>query len=266
MCEGNTTNNFVTSWFGILNLKNGSMEYLNDGHNAPLIYSKEKNSFEYIKEKSNFVLAGIENTKYTSHKIQLKAGDKLFLYTNGVVEATNENNELYSEARLQSYLNHHITDDLITTIKGVKEDIDKFVGNRKQFDDITMLELLFRGKNDISEREFQAKTKELNNIISYVDSYLEDKKVSKKKISEIELVIEELFVNVCNYGYEDQNGYFKISLSIDSNIIKIILEDEGIEFNPLERKAPNITLSLEERKIGGLGIMLAKKTWMLLNI
>ena len=76
----------------------------------------------------------------------LEIGDKLFLYTDRVTEATNEKDELYGEKRLQDYLNNHIEQDVKNTIKGVKDNIDNFVGNAKQFDDITMLEFLFKEK------------------------------------------------------------------------------------------------------------------------
>ena len=146
LCEGNTSNHFVTSWFGILDIRNGKLEFVNAGHNPPLLYSKEKNTFEYLKTEPNLILAIMENTEYQKHEIILKPGDKLFLYTDGVTEAQNENDELYGEERLQDYLNTHIEQDIENTIKGVKDSIDSFVQNAKQFDDITMLELIFMEK------------------------------------------------------------------------------------------------------------------------
>lgn len=146
LCEKNALNHFVTSWFGIFDLRTGKLEFVNVGHNPPLIYTKKDNSFEYLKTKPNLILAAMENTKYTKHEVTLEPGDKIFLYTDGVTEATNENDELYGEKRLQDYLNNHINEDVETTIKGVKNDIDNFIGKAEQFDDITMLELLFKEK------------------------------------------------------------------------------------------------------------------------
>ena len=146
LCEGNNSNHFVTSWFGILDIRNGKLEFVNAGHNPPLLYSKEKNTFEYLKTKPNLILAAMDDTKYMKHEINLEIGDKLFLYTDGVTEAQNENDELYGEKRLQDYLNNHIEQDVENTIKGVKDDIDNFAQKAKQFDDITMLEFLFKEK------------------------------------------------------------------------------------------------------------------------
>ena len=146
LCEKNDLNHFVTSWFGIFDLRTGKLEFVNAGHNPPLIYTKKDNRFEYLKTKPNLIIAAMEGTKYTKHEVILEPGDKIFLYTDGVTEATNENKELYGDERLQDYLNSHIDQDVETTIKGIKEDIDNFVGKAEQFDDITMLELLFKEK------------------------------------------------------------------------------------------------------------------------
>ena len=146
LCERNSLSHFITSWFGIFDLRTGKLEFVNAGHNPPLIYKKNKNSFEYYRTKPNLILAAMEDTTYTKHEVVLEPGDKIFLYTDGVTEATNENDELYGEERLKDYLNNHIYQDVETTIKGIKEDIDNFVGKADQFDDITMLEFLFKEK------------------------------------------------------------------------------------------------------------------------
>ena len=146
LCEGNTSNHFVTSWFSILDLRTGKLEFVNAGHNPPLAYSNKEGKFEYLKTKPNLILAAMDYTKYKKHEIVLEAGDKLFLYTDGVTEATNEKEELYGEERLHNYLNNHLEDIPEITINGIKKDIDNFVGNAGQFDDITMLEFLFKEK------------------------------------------------------------------------------------------------------------------------
>ena len=261
MCEDNTVNNFVTSWFGILDLKTGNMEYVNAGHNAPLIYKKKNKKFEFIKDKPNLVLAAMENTKYTKHELKLEPGDRLFLYTDGVVEATSVNKELYGDDRLYNYLNSNINKTLNDTIKDLKMDIDNFVGEEKQFDDITMLELLFKDykKETKEEKKFKADISNLDDVLSYLDDYVNKYNVSQKIIKQMELVVEELFVNVCSYAYEKGKGYFNLSLSYSNDIFEMIIEDEGIKFNPLKRIDPDITLSSEDRSIGGLGILLVKK-------
>ena len=146
LCEKNALNHFVTGWYGILDLQTGKLEFVNAGHNPPIIFTKKNNNIEFLKTKPNFVLAGMENTNYKKHEIILEPGDRLFLYTDGVTEATNINNELYGENRLKDFLSNHINQDVEKTIKDLKNDIENFVGDADQFDDITMLEFLFKEK------------------------------------------------------------------------------------------------------------------------
>ena len=152
LCEGNESSHFVTSWLGILDLRTGKLEYVNAGHNPPLIYSKKKNKFEFLKTTPDLILAIMDDTQYQKNELILESGDKLFLYTDGVTEATNENDEQYGEKRLQDYLNNHINQNLENTIKGIKDNIDTFVGNAEQFDDITMLEILFKEKKEENKK------------------------------------------------------------------------------------------------------------------
>ena len=145
LCDGNKLGLFVTAWFGILDLKNGNLEFVNAGHNPPLLYSRKTGKFEYLRTKPNLLLAWKENVNYIKNEIQLEPGDRVFLYTDGVTEATNSENKLYREERLQDFLNNNLNLNAEETIKALKENLDKFVGNVEQFDDITMLELCFKG-------------------------------------------------------------------------------------------------------------------------
>ncbi len=261
LCDGNTTGIFITSWFGIIDLQNGKIEFVNAGHNSPLIYSKKTNKFTYLRTKPNFVLAGIDNVQYVKNEITIEPGDKIFLYTDGVTEATNVNNELYGEERLLQVLNSHTELNSEETIKIVKKDIDEFVDVAEQFDDITMLEFIYNGKEDsLNKKEFIADKKELSNVQDFVRKQLENKKSDSKTINNILLAVEEVFVNIANYSYPDKQGKCFLKIEFDNNnTFHLTFEDSGIPFNPLEEKEPDISLSLEERKIGGLGIFLTKK-------
>ena len=112
------------------------------------------------------------------------------------------------------------------------------------------------------EKEFIAKVNELPNVISFIESELEKFEFSFKIITQFNLVVEELFVNVASYAYKDKNdGKCKITIDYnqDKQEVKLSMEDNGIKFNPLEKEDPDTTLSAEEREIGGLGILLVKK-------
>ena len=144
LCDGNTSNHFITAWFGILNLKTGVIEYANAGHNPPVIYSKKEDKYSFLKSNPNLILAIMDDTEYEKNKVTLGIGDKILLYTDGVTEATSDKDELYGENRLLDFLNNHKEDSVTDTINGVKQDIDDFIGTAEQFDDITMLEFLLK--------------------------------------------------------------------------------------------------------------------------
>ena len=146
LCESNDAGMFVTSWMGVLDLKTGMVEYANAGHNPPLVRHKD-GSFEYLKSRAGFVLAGMEGIRYRKNELQLSPGDEIFLYTDGVTEATDANNELYGEERLLRFMNtlHDLPSSEVCGM--VKTDVDAFVGDAPQFDDITMVYLRYNGGN-----------------------------------------------------------------------------------------------------------------------
>ncbi len=143
LCEGNDADLFVTAWLGILDLNDGRMTYVNAGHNPPL-WRHADGDFEYLRCRPALVLAGMEQTKYTQHEIRMLPGDRLFLYTDGVTEATCTDGGMYGEERLRDYFNTHRDMDIVGTLHGLKEDVDAFVGEAPQFDDITMLLMEFQ--------------------------------------------------------------------------------------------------------------------------
>ena len=139
LCENNESSMFVTAWMGIIDITTGEMQFANAGHNPPLL-KRADGSFEYLKTRAGFVLAGMEGIRYCAGELTLCPGDRLFLYTDGVTEATNAGNELYGEGRLQAFMNQNAAMEATALLPALKVDIDAFVGEAPQFDDITMLE------------------------------------------------------------------------------------------------------------------------------
>ena len=144
LCEGNDAGMFVTAWMGILNTKTGKVLFANAGHNPPLIKHAD-GTYEYLKTRAGFVLAGMEGIRYRKNEFDLAPGDAVYLYTDGVTEATDLNNELYGEDRLYAVLEKHKDATPQIICDEVKADVDAFVGEAPQFDDITMLCLKYRG-------------------------------------------------------------------------------------------------------------------------
>ena len=144
LCESNQEGMFVTACMGLLTLSTGKLEFVNAGHNPPLL-KKAKGGFTYLKLKSGFVLAGMEHMKYRKCELSMEPGDVLYLYTDGVTEATDGENRLYGEERLKTVLDRNQECCPAQLLPAVKEDIDEFVGQAPQFDDITMLCLKYLG-------------------------------------------------------------------------------------------------------------------------
>ena len=143
LCEANSEGLFITAFEGVLDLVTGEFTFVNAGHEMPFI-CKAGGNFEPYKIRAGFVLAGMENMKYKAGTMQLDVGDKIFQYTDGVTEATNINNELYGMDRLGEILNKVKNGTPHEILPTVKKNIDEFVGEAPQFDDITMLCLEYK--------------------------------------------------------------------------------------------------------------------------
>lgn len=138
ICEHNSTEMFITVWLGILEISTGRLTCCNAGHEDPAVYRKG-GTFELVKHKHNLVLGAMPDIAYTDHEIRLGKGDKLFIYTDGVTEATNPDYKLFGIDRTLEALNRYREGSPQEILEGVDVSIKEFVGDGKQFDDLTML-------------------------------------------------------------------------------------------------------------------------------
>ena len=145
LCEGNDAEMFITAWMGFLETDTGLVRFVNAGHNPPVLIRKGQAAF--IEQKANLTLAAMDNIKYREQTLQLEHGDILFMYTDGVTEATDADNQLYGNDRLIRTLSSSFSAEMEgcrEVCETVKEDLDRFVGDAPQFDDITMLCLYYK--------------------------------------------------------------------------------------------------------------------------
>ena len=147
LCENNESEMFVTVWLGILDLSTGVMTASNAGHEYPA-FRKAGGQFELIHDDHGFVLAGMEDMPYQNYEITFSPGDSLYLYTDGVVEATNAKEELYGDVRMLEALNSQQGSGCEQTLHNVWDGIQGFVKDAPQFDDITMLCFTYYGSSD----------------------------------------------------------------------------------------------------------------------
>ena len=263
LCENNESGMFVTAWMGKIDLSTGVISFANAGHNPPVIVHAN-GECEYLKSRTGFVLAGMEGMRYRAIEMTLNKGDRIFLYTDGVTAATDKNETLYGEERLMSYIEKNKTLKAEELLSGLKEDIDLFAGDAPQFDDITMLVFDYKKKEGaaMKEKVFSARKDALPEVMAFTEECLESVDCPMKSQMAICVAVEEIFVNIANYAYPDGDGNATLSFGFDENerLMTLVIKDNGVPFNPLERAEPDITLSADEREIGGLGIFITKKT------
>ena len=264
LCENNEADMFVTAWMGILDLQSGHLQYANAGHNPPLL-KRADGSFEYLRAPAGFVLAGIDGFRYKVNEMTLREGDRIFLYTDGVTEATDAQSQLYSEDRLRAFMNQNAAKPAAQLLPMLKADIDEFVGEAPQFDDITMLMFDYKpqqAKVQTTGKTFPAQIAALPEVLSFMEETLEGYDCSMKNQTALCIAIEEVFVNVASYAYADGCGDVTLDLEFDeaTRDLTMRLSDWGAPFDPLQKPDPDISMTLEDRQIGGLGIFIVKKT------
>jgi sigma-B regulation protein RsbU (phosphoserine phosphatase) len=145
LCEGNEAQYFVTVWLAVIDLETGDALEANAGHEYPAM-RKGSGPYELIKTKHSLAVATYEGLKFRQSQFHLDPGDRLFVYTDGVTEATNAQNELFGETRLLEALNRNPDALPMDLLPSVKKEIDAFVGDAPQFDDITMLGFVYNGR------------------------------------------------------------------------------------------------------------------------
>ena len=144
LCDNNQADMFVTVWLGILEISTGRMTAANAGHEYPAIRRKG-GSFEIYKDKHGFVIGGMEGIRYTEYVLSLNPGDKIFVYTDGVPEATGSSGEMFGVERMIEALNSCAERSPEEILRKVKRAVDDFVGDAEQFDDLTMMCLEYKG-------------------------------------------------------------------------------------------------------------------------
>lgn len=262
LCEGNDDNMFVTAWLGVINTETGVLTYVNAGHNPPLVrHGKEE--FYFLKSRPGLVLAGMSGLHYRQYELQMHPGDRVFLYTDGIPEAADPANKLYGNERLLQYLNRHADDSLQSIICGLTADVHAFAGEAEQSDDMTMLMMDYlsdRQEGKMAEKKVSSQMESLDDATEFILQALEKAGCPPKIQMQVSLCVEELFTNVAKYAYPGGCGDVVFGIRCENGEMTLRMADGGIPFDPLQQPDPDITLPAEQRRIGGLGILIVKKT------
>ncbi|MEI6764627.1 MAG: SpoIIE family protein phosphatase [Bacteroidota bacterium] len=265
LCRDNESNLFVTLIFGILDTRTGVIEFANAGHNYPFIVKRDGSVSEL--KNTHCIPLGISNIpcKKAGTVYNLEAGDTIFLYTDGINEAFDSNDQQYTSTRISDMLVNkaHLTP--FELVGQLIKDVQAFSSGTEQSDDISVLAIKYIGNKDLNESGndcrivIQNKADNLPAAAEKIRSFCHDNKVSDETCFALNLIVEELVFNTISYGYnDDQSHDITISFSIEADGIQLEITDDAIAFNPLDAEAPDINAAISERKIGGLGIHLVK--------
>ena len=264
LCNGNDSSFFVTVWLAIIDVATGKVVSTNAGHEHPAV-RPAGGLYELDMYMHSPPLAMMENLRYSEHEFVMKPGDSLFVYTDGIPEATSLANELMGTDKMLDALNSDPDAGPEKVLSDVEKGVKDFVGNAEQFDDMTMLCFRYNGNPEGGEKkslELEARIENLDQVMSFVDGILEENDCPMKEMMQIDVAVEEIFVNIAHYAYSPEVGKAVVSASLDSEkaIISVSFEDKGVPFNPLAKDDPDVSLSAEDRQIGGLGIFMVKKS------
>ena len=273
ICSNNREEMFVTIWVGILEISTGKLTAANAGHEYPIL-KHPGGRYELLKGKHGLVIGSMNDVIYKEYELQLEPGSKLFLYTDGVPEATDIEYRMFGTDRLLKVLNESADASPEQTLLDVRKAVDIFIEGAEQFDDLTMLCLEYRGQRDSgmeeqtmslpimsSELEIDALTENLAKVQAFVDEHLEAAGCPLKTQMQIGIAVEEIFINIASYAYAPGTGkaIIRTEVTKDPSSVIITFIDQGIPYNPLAKTDPDVTLSADERDIGGLGIFMAKQ-------
>jgi sigma-B regulation protein RsbU (phosphoserine phosphatase) len=263
ICSNNQEGMFVTVWLGILEISTGKLRAANAGHEYPVLKPAD-GDFALLKDKHGFVIGGMSGVRYREYELQLTPGAKLFVYTDGVPEASNARNELFGTERMLSALNERADgtpEDILATVRRA---VDGFVQEAEQFDDLTMLCLEYRGPQAAPARELtvDAAVENIPAVTAFVEAQLDAVDCSPKARGQLSMAIDEIVANIAQYAYAPEVGPVTVRFAFDEGTRTATLTflDKGLPYNPLEKADPDVSLSAEDRPIGGLGIFLVKKT------
>lgn len=255
LLEGNQQHMFVTSWIGVLEISTGKVTYVNAGHNPPVIKRGNK-GFEYLKNKSGFILSGMENMPYKALETRLLPDDKLFVYSDGVTEAQNEQSELFGEDRLLDFINSR-PDSMSAkeVIDKLKDEIATFRGKAVQSDDITMVAISMTGMT--AYLDGLPTMDQFEKFSNFIEEKLSEHNVDFKTITKMQIAFDEIYSNIVKYSGATT---CTMGISVANNEVTLDFTYDGVKFDIFNIEDPDITLDSSERKIGGLGIFIVKES------
>lgn len=188
-------------------------------------------------------------------------GDILFMYTVGVAEDEDTRYEPFCAERMPTAPNRDAGAEPEALHRNVRRENDALVGGAPQFGVIARLSLDYKGGRPMFELTLEeARVDRLEEVLAFVDGHLEAADCPMRTQMQIDMAVEEIYVNIASYAYAPGTGPATIRMSVEGGVAEITFVDSGVPFDPLAKPDPDVTLSAEARQIGGLGIYMVKKS------
>lgn len=250
---------FVTFFLGVLEMYSGRLHYCNAGHNPPLLFTDH---VQMLDVHPNLPLGVDSSLPYQEQEIILHPDDALYLYTDGISEAENPDHELFGMERMEAVL--HVRRTARENLEAMRRAIADFVKDAPQSDDITMLFIHYL--HDNSQLTNMARHLILHNNIQqipqlaeFVETIAEEKNLDQATAMSLNLALEEAVTNVILYAYPNGiDGLVDVEAYIREDCLEFLISDSGKPFDPTAAPDADITLGVDERQIGGLGIYLVR--------
>ena len=258
----NEASMFVTLFLAVLDLRSGLLTFTNAGHNPPYIRRGDA-SIVTLSARHGPVVGALEGISFDEGQVQLVAGDQLVAFTDGVTEAMNDAGGFYGDQRLKRLLHQPELATPEIVVPAVMNDVARFAGEADQADDITVLAIQFHGPLRSRYRldfELENDLAEIARVQRGFDELAQEHDLPDSVRRGTKLVLDELLNNVISHGFESaRSQYLGVSVELFSDRLKITIIDDGRPFDPFHVASPDTTVTLEERELGGLGLLLVRK-------
>lgn len=248
LCTSNTEGLFISAFFSVLDTRDYRLKYLRAGHEQPFL--RRNGKAEKIAEESNFIIGAFDNTEYISENLQLESGDVLLLYTDGLNEGIDSNEEEFGYDRIHKIIaesDRNIPERLYGSLL-------EFTGDAEQFDDVTMVCVSIKGEMHIHLDNPQIL--DISAVLDRVTEYLSP--YDSSRVSEVGVIIDEVLNNIISYAFADASApSIDLHLKVNSDSrIELRFCDNGFAFDPLrDVEEPSSKYNTESSE-SGWGIQL----------
>ena len=254
LCEEYTGGDFVTMFVGILDLNSGILDYCNAGHEPPIV------SAQLLEVKRNLPVGALSDWNYEGQQTQLKPGDMLFLYTDGLSEAKNSKGKLLGRKYVNKLAAEHATDSPQQLVDLMEAEVHRHAGNAEQSDDITLLAIKWQPTSQFSSLSthlsMSASMDDIGALEPFISHAAQKAGLEYKETKQLRLAVEEAVANIINHG---QSTAITLQASVKDNHLLLTIDDDGQPFDPTVDSTTDFSVPADQRPPGGLGIMYLHK-------